>query len=174
MPKKQPIEERFWTKVNKLELGCWIWTGTKNEKGYGTLAVYDGRNKSVRAHRISYELFHGRIPNGMVIDHICRNRLCVNPHHLRAVDHRTNSIENSSSVTAINFAKTHCNRGHELSGYNLIEEPGRRRCRECKNITSRIRRAKRPPGLPKANSAPSEAVTAPASAGGLTDEAGAV
>lgn len=72
-------EARFWDKV-KRGPGCWIWQGAPMVTGYGGIR-FGGKNKT--AHRVSYELNVGPIPEGMQIDHACRNRLCVNPAHLR-------------------------------------------------------------------------------------------
>src|SRR5450755_3951408 len=74
-------EERFWARVDKQTDGCWVWTGALRT-GYGTLSV---SGKNVPAHRFSYELLVGIIPDGLQIDHLCRNRACVNPEHLEPV-----------------------------------------------------------------------------------------
>lgn len=86
------IADRFWTKVNKTEEGCWNWTAAKFRNGYGMLGRKDGGTKI--AHRISYELNIGQIPAGFVIDHVCHNRACVRPSHLRAVTQKQN-VENT-------------------------------------------------------------------------------
>ena len=76
-----PLAIRFWNKVHKTET-CWNWTGAKFTNGYGCFHV-DGQ--SVGAHRVSYEFSNGPIPLDLVIDHLCRNRICVRPDHLEAV-----------------------------------------------------------------------------------------
>ena len=78
----QTTEERFWSRVDKSG-DCWIWTGGLNSKGYGGCTRAGGGR--VYAHRLSYEMHHGPIPDGMVVDHTCFNRACVNPDHLRAL-----------------------------------------------------------------------------------------
>jgi hypothetical protein len=114
--------------------GCWEWLGlSRTGNGYG-FVCFAGTNRIV--HRISYALFTGSIPGpGLVLDHICRCRTCINPNHLRAVTTRENVTQNSISVVAINAAKTHCKHGHELTPENLYQqrsgERTRRVCREC-------------------------------------------
>lgn len=81
------MEERFLSKVNKTET-CWIWISAKNKVGYG----YFGYNRKVcKAHRISYELYKGQIPKGLVVRHICNNPSCVNPNHLEVGTYQDNS-----------------------------------------------------------------------------------
>lgn len=122
-----PIKFAIWTKATPD--GCWTWQGTLTNKGYG-FARRDGRRHPV--HRLVYELVNGPIADGLVIDHLCRNRACIKPEHLRAVTLRENTMAaHSLSITAINARKTHCVHGHPLSGDNLIGTPNRRRCKTC-------------------------------------------
>lgn len=88
--KRRTLEERFWAKVEKTET-CWLWTGTRTPDGYGKINIqHDGRSVKVYAHRVSFEMSSGEIPQGMSIDHICRQPSCVNPEHLRATTHKQN------------------------------------------------------------------------------------
>lgn len=130
---------------------CIFWKGKLGKNGYAKLSIGD---KDMYAHRFSYTMFVGPIPEGMRIDHECRNRNCVNPSHLRLVTHRENCIYNSSSTSAMNLVKTHCKNGHEFTPENTImirpETPGAmpsRRCRECKNRRDREYRAKTMPEI---------------------------
>jgi len=136
---------RFWSKVSKTE-NCWNWTGWLR-LGYGQFNV--GRRKFA-AHRVAYELTVGPIPEGMQLDHLCRNTRCVNPAHLEPVT----PVENTHRGTqpaADNARKTHCKNGHPLSGDNLqIVFNGRRRCRICHNTYGRARWAERKGALPDA------------------------
>jgi hypothetical protein len=107
---------------------CWLWTGARNHYGYGII------NIQKKIHRVAYEHFLGPIPEALVIDHLCRVRHCVNPEHLEAVTFRENVLRGDSGP-ARNARKTHCDKGHPLTGDNLtiIEVGGRRsrRCRAC-------------------------------------------
>jgi len=120
---------RFFSKIRMCkESKCWEWGAGKTNKGYGFFSM----NRSVfRAHRISYHVFKGELDSNLVIDHICRNRACVNPDHLRQVTTKTNVTENSKSLTAIHKAKTHCKRGHEFTPENTYMEKKGRGCRAC-------------------------------------------
>jgi hypothetical protein len=132
---------RFWSNVDrKADTECWSWLG-RTHGGYGDFWL---NGRGMRCHRASYILNHGPIAPGLVIDHVCRNRSCVNPAHLRAVTPKQNTLENSSSVTAINAAKTHCIRGHPLTPDNLDSRGlklGWRQCKACKNAFLRRYRA---------------------------------
>ena len=123
-------EERFWAKVRKT-VGCWEWTASKTSEGYGKIFL---RGRNVRAHRLSYVLLVGPIPEGMILDHLCRNPSCVNPAHLEPVSHRTNCLRGVSPA-ARNAAKSHCANGHEFTSENTswVSHRGRpeRRCLTC-------------------------------------------
>ena len=118
---------RFWSKVDKRDDGCWEWTAYRMKNGYGTLRV---ATKGWLAHRFAYQEFVGPIPDGLEIDHLCRNRACVNPDHLEAVDHRTNLMRGNTWAAA-NAKKTHCVNGHEFDEENTLIVPLGRNCRAC-------------------------------------------
>ena len=92
---RKPAEERFWSKVEKTE-GCWNWTKGTHPTGYGMFS-FQGRNRY--AHRYSYALANGPIPEGLSIDHICHNPGCVRPDHLRAVTHKQNHENRAGADT---------------------------------------------------------------------------
>jgi hypothetical protein len=126
------IPNRFWSKVWPCpNTGCWHWGGTIHHTGYGS---YWYGYRSVLPHRYIYEVIHGPLPPVMKVDHICRNKSCVNPAHLDAVTQRENIIRGMAPAS-VNAAKTHCIHGHPFAGDNLIvrcygSHP-RRCCLEC-------------------------------------------
>lgn len=83
------MEERFWSKIEKRENGCWVWTGSLSPQGYGQLQS-PGNQGLVLAHRFAFELIYGPVPEGLVLDHLCRNHACCNPLHLEAVTQKEN------------------------------------------------------------------------------------
>jgi hypothetical protein len=124
---------RFWGYVQKTD-ACWLWTGPKFKTGYGWLGI--GQRK-VRAHRFMYESLHGPIPKPLVLDHLCRVPLCVNPDHLEAVTDFVNVMERSMNPKAITFRTDICARGHQLDALETYGKTGRRWCRECVRIRQR-------------------------------------
>lgn len=135
------LEQRFWAKVNKGEADeCWLWTGWKFVTGYGRMKI---RGRAVPAHRLAYELLVGAIPDGLTIDHLCRNHACVNPAHLEPVTHRENVLR-GISPSARQARQTHCKRGHPLSGANLVVRcDGARICMACRRDREHRKRAVR-------------------------------
>jgi hypothetical protein len=120
--------------------GCLIWQRAKCPDGYGRVKQ-GGVSRLV--HVVVYEQANGPVPEGMEIDHTCRKRLCINIEHLEAVTHLVNTLR-GVGPTAKNARKTHCPRGHSLSGSNLYRHPsGRRRCRTCttEHQRARVKRA---------------------------------
>jgi hypothetical protein len=85
-------QKGFWNKIDKREDGCWIWTAFLHSDGYGRFHTKDANRKTIGrlVHRITYEELVGPIPEGLELDHLCRNRACCNPEHLEAVTHRVN------------------------------------------------------------------------------------
>lgn len=134
----QRVASRFWSKVARRGAGgCWEWQGTRDGRGYGKFNLESRR--PVLAHRFSYEAVVGPIPEGLSLDHLCRNTGCVNPAHLEPVTHKENCLR-GVGVAAINARKTHCLKGHPYSGANLLyTRSGYRVCRECSNAGARRR-----------------------------------
>lgn len=146
MPEREVINRdlsRFLAKVDVRVDGCWEWNGATRSSTYGAFA-YGGRRKVVQAHRWSYEHFVGPVPEGMQIDHLCRNRACVRPDHLEPVTPRENTRR--GTVGEVNrrrlAAVTHCPAGHEYTAENTYRPPNSphtRHRRACK--AERQRRA---------------------------------
>ncbi len=138
----EQVDELFRTKYRIDESGCWIWLTAKNKRSYGQFSFQlgDGTRKRTRAHRLSYELVHGPIPDGLHIDHLCCTPACCNPAHLEPVT----SAENTRRWL-VSLGRTSCVNGHPFEPDNVYRPPnGRgRACRECKRASDRRRWANR-------------------------------
>lgn len=121
--------EYMWSRFVKDSVtGCWLWTGTVS-RGYGVASTGP-------AYRVMYELVVGPVSSDLEVDHLCRNRLCINPSHLEAVM----ASENQQRTIPYRL-KTHCKNGHLMEGSNLAtKSDGRRRCRTCHATEQRERK----------------------------------
>jgi len=131
------LKKRFWAKVVVAQNHCWEWTGADNGKGYGQF--WDGQ-QLVPAHRIAFEWLRGEIPEGLELDHLCRNKKCVNPMHLELVTRSENTKRGIGPALAAQKqrAKTHCPHGHPYSPENTYITPvGGRQCIICRNARNR-------------------------------------
>lgn len=128
---------RFLAKIRHDETtGCWEWVAARNTYGYGQFKHGSGMRP---AHRVSYEAVCGPIPDGLQIDHLCRNRACVNPAHLEAVTCRINLLR-GDTTTARRAAVTHCPAGHVYAQDNLrVTRNGTRKCKACHRIRERTK-----------------------------------
>lgn len=133
LTREPSLEKKFFAHLDKeIESGgCWIWKGGTHARGYARI----GHNmQRYYAHRVSYELHFGPIPNNLTIDHLCRNKACVNPAHLEAVSIRTNLLR-GRGFSGMNARKTHCKYGHPLTEGNIYRQPSKpahhRACLTC-------------------------------------------
>lgn len=139
-------EERF---AAKIEVGvCMEWTAATNAKGYGKFALNGGW---ILAHRWIYEQTVGPIPDGLTVDHLCRNPRCVDPDHMQVVTASTNSLRAKAGTATRNRTADHCIRGHEFSEDNTYRAPSHpdwRKCRTCvRDANRRYREEKQRAGL---------------------------
>lgn len=145
MPAGTPDVESFLAKVDKTG-SCWLWTAGLDNHGYGAFnaRTNQGRRRTKKAHRWSYEHHVGPIPDGLDLDHLCRVRSCVNPDHLEPVTRGENIRRGDLSDNNGRNAWTHCPRGHPYDAANTYVCPqGTRNCRACRHInaTKRLQRA---------------------------------
>lgn len=120
-----PLPPTFWAKVEAAG-DHWLWIGAIGTRGYGSFAIH---GVSHLAHRLAYESVHGPIPQGLVIDHVCRVRPCVNPDHMEPVSIAVNSQRGKDAIT-------HCPHGHCYTTTNTrINGQGHRSCKTCAGIS---------------------------------------
>ncbi|MEU9310909.1 HNH endonuclease signature motif containing protein [Streptomyces sp. NPDC048256] len=132
------IAERVLMKIDKTA-HCWNWTGSTTDEGYGYFNIGD---EKFRAHRWVFSLIVGPIPEGLVLDHLCRNRTCVRPSHLEPVTNRENILR-GVGPSAVNAAKVRCLNGHEYTLSNTyVRAPGSRTCRACARDRARVANAR--------------------------------
>jgi hypothetical protein len=132
-------EERFQERyIPEPNTGCWLWLGFVKQNGYGRHYANSG---DVYAHRFSYELHRGAIPDGLHIDHLCRVRCCVNPYHLEAVTQGENTLR-GATTSGINARKVTC---PKCAGAFSLRNDGKRECRPCKKSYKRSWNARKTP-----------------------------
>jgi hypothetical protein len=128
------LTQRIMESVTITDGGCWEWNLTRTRLGYGRVRWLD--TKVYHAHRLAYMEWIGPIPDDLEVDHLCRNRACVNPAHLELVTHAENLTRSPMQPSAVNARKTHCVNGHPFDEENTYLRPGRngqtwRQCRAC-------------------------------------------
>lgn len=141
--KKTPVLDRLESKIERIPIaGCWMWTGAGDKKGYGRINI-DGKIRLT--HRVYYEIMVGKVPDGLELDHLCRNPSCCNPSHLEPVTRKVNTDRglcaeaHRKRKSLIRF----CKNGHDYTEENTyVDKRGRRSCKECMKL-ARIRASKR-------------------------------
>jgi hypothetical protein len=129
------LPHRISEKIHIDENGCWIWHASRTPAGYGKV-WWNGQ--LIGSHRLTYTLLAGEIPDGLVIDHLCRVRECCNPEHLRPCTQLENvHAPGSLCPSAIQAKRTHCPKGHPLTGDNLFTYRGHRDCLTCRRERTR-------------------------------------
>lgn len=129
------MTDRLLAKVHAVgPAECWWWMGELDRHGYGRVRVSSPQRRSTGAHRAVYEELVGPVPEGLEIDHLCRNPRCVNPGHLEPVTHAENGRRGRAGEVnaARQRAKTHCPQGHPYDGDNLYVRPNGRGCKACR------------------------------------------
>lgn len=139
------IYPRFWSKVKvKRKNECWEWQSSISPQGYGKFSI---DNYPYSAHVISYKYFNNDHDKNLVIDHICMNKKCVNPNHLRQVNYFISNTENTNGFAYINSKKKSCKNGHKFTNENTIirkNKSGRayRKCKKCRTIENKRAKAR--------------------------------
>lgn len=126
--KRKSLAERITNNIVVVDSACWIWVGARTRGGYGRIMVTPLRTLAL-AHRVSYETFVGPIPEGLTVDHLCREVACVNWRHMELVTQRENTLRGTSPV-ALNARKTVCPKCAQP--YGAVNERGARRCVPCR------------------------------------------
>ena len=130
------ILNRLFSHIKKTDT-CWVWESGKDKDGYGFTSI---KSRYKLAHRVVYELLVGEIPQGLQLDHLCRNRSCVNPNHLEPVTSRENTMR-GNGPSSLNAKKNLCKSGHEFTEKNtyIARRPNdkvERQCRECRYLAN--------------------------------------
>lgn len=134
-------------KFVKFSDGCWEWIGARKSDIKAPYGLFRLNGTMKQAHRVSWQTFMGLIPDGLTLDHLCKNQPCIRPSHLEPVTLYENWSRGDNPASRNRF-KTHCDKGHELAGDNLHIVPANgyrsyRRCRECSRQTARARYRKK-------------------------------
>jgi hypothetical protein len=124
--------------------GCWVFHGATTTNGYGVIGVLDnGKHLTRHVHRVAYRVLRSEIPEGLQLDHLCRNRLCWNPDHLDPVTHRENGMRGAAPTVLARVAGV-CMKGHPQTPGNFYQKRnGHRQCAVCARATAKERRSRK-------------------------------
>jgi len=136
LPRARPAIERFMEKVAIQPNGCWLWQASRDAGGYARFNP-DKTSSITLGHRFIYLEKKGPIPEGLFLDHLCRQRHCVNPDHLEAVTIKENTLRSPVAPAAVNAKKTHCPKGHPYDEINTVRRKNRRWCLACRRSQHR-------------------------------------
>lgn len=140
MTAKPTIIERLTSRLVETDAGCWVFTGALNAAGYGAIG---DRGKVLRTHRVMYEHMVAEIPEGLQLDHLCRNRACCNPYHMEPVTNYVNWMRGEHRVVKV-LRDGVCQRGHEMTPANTYRrKSGGVLCRACVLENNRAYRRRR-------------------------------
>ena len=138
------IEQRFMSKIlPEPNSGCWLWMAAVNFHGYGRFNMGKKRGGIMKSHRVAWEIYRGRIPEGLHVLHKCDIPACVNPDHLFLGTHTDNMQDMTLKGKNFQLRKTHCLRGHEFTESNIYPYRGYRHCRVCINLRLKKHGAKK-------------------------------
>lgn len=130
---KEKLVNRLFSKISVKPSGCWIWTASLDGKGYGQINI---NQRPQRAHRETYKLFFGEIPKGLVLDHKCRTKNCVNPFHLEPVTQAENVRRGDAGKylkVLVELRGNKCKKGHNYEEYPpYTSKRGTIICRRCR------------------------------------------
>lgn len=140
-PKPRPVLDRLLEKIDRKNFNdCWYWSGKRNANGYGVMGIgsrTDKTRKMALAHRVSFELFKGEIPDGHFVCHTCDKPSCVNPDHLFSGTQFDNMQDCAQKGRTKKTTSTHCKHGHPFDEENTSFTAGQRACRVCRRDASR-------------------------------------
>lgn len=135
VPQDLALSADIYSRAVEDSKGCWVWQGWK-DNGYGKVR---SKGKQYKVHRVSYEFLVCEIPDGLVIDHLCKNRACINPWHMEPV---TQAVNASRVDQTCKMNGSHCGNGHELTEENIYMYQEQRKCKACRRDAQRRFREK--------------------------------